>query len=314
MSPRRTEPRVVILLSTLNGEAYLDAQMDSLLAQTHENWVLFWRDDGSRDATTLRMQNFAARAGQGRVIRVESADGRLGVTDSYLTLLRRVAGILTETDAVAFADQDDVWLPEKLERGLAALRTVKAATPALYCARQKFVDSGLAPLGESERLRRPVGFPAALTQNVATGCTMMLNRAAVALVASSRPAPGTLHDWWCYLVVTAAGGVVLPDETATVLYRQHGGNLVGAPSTRLHRGLAALRRGPAQFMGQFRRHVAALADQPHLLTARAQQELKAIDRALRGGPWLRATALRMPGLIRQTVAETFLFRVWFLIG
>ena len=87
------------------------------------------------------------------------------------------------------------------------------------------------------------GFPAALTQNVATGCTVMLNRPAARLVAASRPSTGTLHDWWAYLLVTAAGGRLVQDEEPVVLYRQHAQNLVGAPASMVSRAIAALRRG-----------------------------------------------------------------------
>ena len=93
------------------------------------------------------------------------------------------------------------------------------------------MDARLQRLGISGPLSRPAGFPASLTQNVATGCTVMLNRAAARLVAASRPSTGTLHDWWAYLLVTAAGGRLIQDEEPVVLYRQHAQNLVGAPAS-----------------------------------------------------------------------------------
>ena len=91
----------------------------------------------------------------------------------------------------------------------------------------------------------------ALTQNVATGCTVMLNRAAADLIAASRAPGATLHDWWSYLMVSAAGGRVLFDAAPVVLYRQHEANALGAPASFPQRALAALRRGPATFMNGF---------------------------------------------------------------
>ena len=218
------------------------------------------------------------------------------------------------TMSVAFADQDDVWLPGKLARGVAALATVPADVPALYCARQYLVDEQLMPLKCSPRLRRPPGFPASLTQNIATGCTVMLNPAAASLVAGSEAPPGSLHDWWCYLVITAAGGRVLADDTPTVLYRQHGSNAVGAPHSMPRRAYAALRRGPRDFMGVFRAHVSALRAQPGLLSAEARETLDRIDAALRQGQLTRLRALGLAGMRRQTWLETALFRWWFLVG
>ncbi|GAC1337295.1 MAG: glycosyltransferase [Acetobacteraceae bacterium] len=277
-------------------------------AQTVTEWVLYWRDDGSTDGTVPIMQAFAARLPTGRCVAVPTP-GHWGATESFMMLLRRAApaGV-----PVAFADQDDVWLPEKLTLALAALGT--EAVPALYCSRQKLVDAALAPLGESVPLRRLPCFPAALTPNVAPGCPVVLNAEAARLVAGSRPPGGSLHDWWSYLVVAASGGRVIADPTPTVLYRQHGGNLVGAPRSMWHRAGGALRRGPGVFMRVLREHVAALLAHPDLLSPEARRMLPVLDRGLAGGLLARLRALRLPGLYRQTWQETLLFRWWFLIG
>ena len=314
MAPPSPEPRVAILLATFNGAPWLREQLDSLLRQTHENWVLYWRDDGSEDGTLAILQEFSRCAGQGRCVRIEQPHGRLGATRNFLALLRTVCDALDESDVVAFADQDDIWLPRKLERGMAALRRAPRDEPVVYCARQILVDDRLQRLCISDPLTRPAGFPAALTQNVATGCTVMLNRAGARLVAASRPSTGTLHDWWAYLLVTAAGGRLVQDEEPVVLYRQHAQNLIGAPATMTSRAVAAMRRGPALFMTILREHIKALLDQPDLITDRARADLAQLDRALHSGTWQRLAVLRMPGLQRQTWPETLLFRCWFLMG
>ncbi|HYZ64463.1 MAG TPA: glycosyltransferase [Acetobacteraceae bacterium] len=301
-------PRVAILLSTFNGARFLPAQLESFVAQTEPDWILYWRDDGSSDESVAMMQAFAAARGAGQVELVD-IPGHLGATGSFMALLRAIApsGL-----PLAFADQDDVWLPEKLELALAALSAERV--PALYCSRQKLVDQALVPIGESAALRRPPCFPAALAQNIATGCTVVLNPQAAQLLALSRPPSNSLHDWWSYLVVAAAGGRIVADPTPTVLYRQHQGNLVGAPATKRHRALAALQRGPGVFMAVLREHVAALLDHPELLSGRAKRVLAVLDRGLRGGAAARLRALATPGLYRQSWAETMLFRWWFLVG
>ncbi len=304
--------RVAILLSTYNGERFLAEQLASLAAQTHRDWVLFWRDDGSTDGTPGLLRDFAAGPGHGRSMQVEGGT-RIGPTPSFLRVL--AAAVAMGFDAVAFADQDDVWLPDKLARGMRALAVASVETPALYCARQVFVDEALARIGLSCRLKRAPGFPAALTQNVATGCTLMLNRPAASLVSRSRPPSSSYHDWWSYALVTAAGGRVLADEKPSVLYRQHGGNLVGAPPSMPRRALGALRRGPGVFMNVFRQQVLALAEQPHLLSDASREQVQAVAASLRGGVLDRMRVLRRTrGLYRQTWPETLLFKAWFLIG
>jgi hypothetical protein len=314
MSMRPQDQRVAILLSTFNGDAFLHAQLDSLLSQTHQDWVLYWRDDGSRDSTKAVLSGFSALAGQGRCVEVSGPPGNLGPAASFHALLREVSAGLMPDDAVAFADQDDVWLPNKLERGLRSLGGIAPDCPALYCARQVLVDSQLNRIGLSKLASHDGAFPAALTQNVATGCTVMLNSRAAQLVAASKPSTATQHDWWCYLLVTAAGGQLIQDPEPVILYRQHGGNAVGAPRSMAHRAVGVLKRGPQAFMGVLRQNVSALAAQPELMTARARAEVLLLQGALQGGLQRRLPALRLAGLVRQTWVETMVFRAWFILG
>ncbi len=314
MLQRLPENRVAILLSTYNGERFLPAQLDSLLHQSCEEWTLYWRDDGSTDRSIAIVEEFARTAGQGRCVRLQCCNDRLRPTASYLTLLAAVQDRLAKHDTVAFADQDDIWLPTKLARGITALRNHANQIPALYCARQILVDEDLRHIGLSLRLTRPPGFPAALIQNLTTGCTLMLNQRAVHLIAASRPPQASLHDWWCYLVVTAAGGRLEADDEATVLYRQHPANLIGALNSLPRRAIAALRRGRAIYMTVLRAHVNALLAQPHLMNAAATAQVTRIDRALRGGVLQRLRVLFMPGLRRQTFPEMAGFWLWFLAG
>ena len=298
---------VTILLSTWNGARHLADQLRSYDAQTHPDWDLRWRDDGSRDRT----RDILAAFGRGGPL---ADDGRaLGVAGSFTSLLR--AHLAEDLDAiVAFSDQDDVWLPEKLARGVAALARIPADVPALYCARQHLVDDALDPIGLSPAVRHPPAFPNSLTENIATGCTVMLNPAAQRLAARDDPPDGTLHDWWACLLVTAAGGLVICDPEPTILYRQHGGNAVGAPRSAARRALAAARRGPGRFMTVLRNNVAALSAVADRLSPEAGAVLAEIGAALQAGPAARVRFLVSHRLRRQTIGETMLFRLWFVLG
>lgn len=302
-------PRVAILLSTFNGAQHVADQLASLRGQTLSGWRLYWRDDGSSDATPALMRAFLDELGADRVA-VLPGEGRVGATESFLRLLRAAA---SDNDIVCFCDQDDIWLPHKLEHGVRALHQIADDIPALYCARQVLVDEDLRRIGLSPVVHRVPLFPAPLAQNIATGCTVMLNRQAAELVAASRAPASAYHDWWCYLVVSASGGQIRFDARPVVLYRQHGENAVGAPATLLRRGAAALRRGPRPFASLFRQHVAALIDQPHLLSPSTRRQLQTIADALEGG-MLRRLVVPPQGLNRQTWPETLLFRLWFVLA
>jgi hypothetical protein len=311
---RDVDPRTFILLSTHNGATYLRAQLDSLLTQAHGNWVLYWRDDGSSDATVAILAEFATRIGSSRCVRISEPAGRLWPAASYMALLRAAAPVLGASDCVAFVDQDDVWLPDKLARGVAAMTAADPAIPALYCARLMIVDAYLQRISETSISAQRCGFPASLTQNIAAGCTIMLNRRAATLVADSAPPSASPHDWWCYLLVTAAGGRLIVDDAMVALYRQHRGNHVGVPPSTMRRAAAALRRGPGVFMNVLRQHLAALIARPDLMCESAHSTALHLHRALQGDIRQRLRALRLPGLRRQNRLETVLFRLWFLIG
>ena len=303
--------RAIILLATFNGGPFLREQLASIAAQSHADWRLIWRDDGSADETVAILGAFAARQPAGRVTRLAEPAGRLGAAASFLALLRHAAPMLGPDDIIAFADQDDVWLPFKLARTLAALG---GGDPAIYAARLVLVDAKLHRLGESAMPVPPMGFPASLTQNLAVGCTVALNRAAACLVAESVAPTACQHDWWAYLLVTAAGGALIADAEPVVLYRQHTRNAVGAPRNVARRALAALRRGPRTFMDLMRANVAALDAQRAVLTPQARATLDEIRAGLDGGRLARLRLLRIPDLRRQTRKEQLLFHLWVLLG
>jgi hypothetical protein len=302
---------VAILLSTFNGEQYLVEQLASFTAQTYANWQLYWRDDGSSDGTVQHMELFVAGQEAGRCVHHPGA-GRMRATGSFLALLRMALG--GPAAFFAFSDQDDVWLPEKLAHAVAALADLPRGHPGLYFCARALVDSTLAPVGEVLAPRRPPGFPAALTQNLAPGCCMMLNRAAGELIDRGPVPEGTWHDWWAYVVVAAYGGTVIAGNTPDILYRQHSANLVGEPLGFWSRTLGAARRGRVPFMTIFWRHIAALQTGPAPLPEKTRKTLALIKRTNRGGFLARLKVLLLPGFVRQTWAETVLFRLWFLLG
>ena len=301
-------PRVSILLATYAGERYLPEQLDSLARQRAVDWRLLWRDDGSPDESVNVMERFAASQ-PGRVVRVIEPSGRIGAARGFLALLAAASdepGVLH-----AFCDQDDVWLPDKLSRAAAAIGNHPPEVPVLYCARQRLVGPDLAPRGLSALPRHQPGFANALVQNIATGCTVVLNAAARRLVLSV-PAPlsaGSMHDWWCYLLVTGCGGRFAFDPEPVVLYRQHGTNAIGATAALPLRALGALRRGANAFLATLAGHLHALEAAP--LTPQARATVAMLRDGLRErGARRRLARLREAGLYRQGLSEGLLLRLW----
>lgn len=301
--------RVAVLLSLYNGEAYLNAQLDSILTQSFTDWVLYWRDDGSSDASRTIMLSFEKHRGQGRCVEITSPPPSSGVSGSYLHLLNSIPDIAF----VAFADQDDVWHPRKLEWAVEWLKTQPASIPALYCARQYLTDSALNIFRKSAPLHKQPCFASSLTQNIATGHTAVINSAAIHLMRGRMPPAGTLHDWWAYLLTMAAGGHVFFDNRCVSYYRQHSRNTVGAQRSRLKRGFCALKRGPQAFMALFEANVQRLLDYPDILTPEARCLLDELYAARTVKDRCKLIWKR-PELQRQTACETAVFRLWYLLA
>ena len=302
------EALVVILLSTFNGERYLREQLESIADQSYQNWQVFWRDDGSSDRSREIMETFAKRVGCSRCVEIGPRGARLGAAKSFFALLKEAEGYRL----VAFADQDDVWLPDKLQRAADRLMAQTPGVPALYCGRQAIVGERLERQGLSPLPHFGPGFPSALLQNIVTGCTAMLNQEAVRLVNSVPPPDNTVHDWWSYIVVAAAGGHIIFDPTPVILYRQHGHNAIGAISPIVPRAIKALRRGARPFLRQLEEHVVALEASEGALVPSARMTVWKIRRALSRGRMARIGLMREAGFRRQTRLENIGMAMWML--
>lgn len=213
---------VCILLSTYNGQKYIREQLDSIRAQTYLNWQLLIRDDGSSDSTLEILREYALEDQRIQV----SAGVNCGVVASFLSLLE---GADENCGFFAFCDQDDVWLPDKLERALNCISNRGYGSPCLYCSRLTYVDSTLQAIGESPMPSR-IGIENALVENIATGCTVVINAELRQMIVGRNPMNVIMHDWLCYQVA-ACFGVVVVDQESRILYRQHEGNVVGGTSS-----------------------------------------------------------------------------------
>jgi glycosyltransferase involved in cell wall biosynthesis len=300
-----TLPGTVVLLATYNGVEFLADQLNSLRQQDDPDWVLVVRDDLSTDGTPALLDAFAATCLPGQVLRIAEGPVRLGALGNFLTLLKAAPA----ARRYAFCDQDDVWLPDKLTRAARLMDCETQERPVLYCARQRIVDDALHQRSLSPPLARPPSLRNAIVQNIATGCTIVMNEAArLAILATPAPTV-TLHDWWSYLVTTAVGGRVLVDPEPVIMYRQHAANVVGAAPGIIGRARRAARRGPDHFMILFMAHTKALLLHPGITTdsRRLLLELLALPQA---GRLARIVMLRRAGLYRQGMLEQLALYAW----
>lgn len=266
---------VDVLLATYNGSRYLADQLDSILAQTHQDFRILVSDDGSSDDTLAILQRYRARLGA-RLVLVPNPSPGKGVVRNFENLM--VASLDGGAARWAvFCDQDDVWLPEKIASSLAEMLRIEGEdggqVPCLVHSDLTVVDEGLAVLSPSfaryQQMDPATCTPLSLLSvNQVTGCTMMVNRVLLKM-ALPLPAEVIMHDWWCGLVSGSGRRSFL--ARPLILYRQHGANQVGAKD----RGLKTrLRRMVADGPGVVRR-VKRLGRATYLQAGALQRRLRA---------------------------------------
>ena len=303
---------VLIALCSYNGGRWLGAQLDSIAAQDHEDWALWISDDGSSDDTRAVIAAFQARH-PAHDIRLVEGPGQ-GGTQNFLSLICHPDLPLGPATHLALCDQDDIWLPHKLRRGLAVLgQQTDAAGPLIYGAQSRHIDLEGREIGRSRRPRGTVTLQNAVVQNMVSGHSLMLNPGALALArAAGRPQGIGFQDWWLSLLVLACGGRAVVDEAEVLLYRQHGANVMGAPQ-----GLAAvwlrlgqLRRGV--YRGWIAANLAGLAAVEKRLTPKARRVVRTL--AQTQGGWARVRAFRKLGIARQSPKGTAILYLSVLLG
>lgn len=216
-------PHITVVMPVYNGAAYLEAQVDSILAQTDVRLRLIAADDGSKDGSLELLQRLAAAHPALEVVTNETNMGLMR------TLARLLAMVDPAQGYVALADQDDIWDPQKLSVSIAALEARQAA---LVYSDVRVIDADGTLTGASylsPRAIRPVEGrnPLAFAfRNPAIGHTIVA-RAALAPQMALLPPSMTFHEAWLVAVACQSGPVAYVDQRLGG-YRQHGGNVIGA--------------------------------------------------------------------------------------
>lgn len=221
--------KVTILLSTYNGEQFLAEQIESIQAQTYQDWQLLIRDDGSTDRTPQIIEDFCQRDSRIVFINEESRENQ-GVIRSFHSLLQ-----YQDSDFYLFSDQDDVWLPDKIALQLEEAAKYDAAQPLLVYMDLKVVDQELHIVRESmirtQSDHANTSLIQELTENTVTGGVALINRALAQLWTGQEEYDLLMHDWYLALLATALGQLVYIDQPGE-LYRQHSNNVLGARTLR----------------------------------------------------------------------------------
>ena len=231
------EPKILILLSTYNGEDYLAEQLDSLLKQTYSNFIIIIRDDASNDSTKQIINHYVER-NQGKIHKLSGINSNVGPSSSFGLLIKYA---IKEKIALGVSrlymmlcDQDDIWIEEKLKIQMLEMLNAERKSPdapIMVHSDLKVVDQSKRVIAESfveyqglevERNK----FTNVVISNLVTGCTTLFNEE-LAQIALPIPDNAIMHDWWLALTASAFGKVVFIN-IPLVEYRQHENNTIGA--------------------------------------------------------------------------------------
>ncbi|MCQ9628121.1 glycosyltransferase family 2 protein [Cetobacterium somerae] len=224
-----SDKKIDILLSTYNGENFLEEQLNSIVKQTYENWKIIIRDDGSTDKTVEIIKKYMKR--YPKKIKVIENNGNLGAAKSFMSLIN-----YSNSDYFMFCDQDDYWLEDKIEitlKKMLELEKKNKNKPILIHTDLKVVNQNLDEISSSLWSYQGVNpkiknYRKLIVENNITGCTVMLNKNIKKYLKNYDIKKYIImHDWFLGVLV-AKLGVIDFVEKATILYRQHGKNDTGA--------------------------------------------------------------------------------------
>lgn len=235
-------PKIQILMAVFNGESYLSDQIKSIQSQTYSNWELLISDDGSTDGSLDIIKN---AIDEDHRIRMVLDAKQYGSAKKHFMALTEIA----TSDYVMYSDQDDIWDNDKIEITLDEMIQAEKNhphKPILVSTDLRVVDSNLGLLHPSflrmsgmKSSKRDFGY--FLSSCLVTGCTMMINRELRQIATRSVNIDKIImHDWWLSLIASAFGYVCYIPK-ATISYRQHGDNSVGAEKRSILTALLSLK-------------------------------------------------------------------------
>ena len=293
--------RVDIALALFNGQPWLVDFLESIARQSHRNWRMVVADDGSEDDSVATVRQFFWERPQQLLIVARKRE-RTGAAGAFADALS-----MCTAEFIVLADQDDIWLAEKIERLLVACLAHGSDRPCLAYSDMKVVDDKLNLIDESwwhySRTHPDWSLSVRHTicQNTVPGCAMMLNRA---LLQRSMPIPveAAMHDWWILLVALASGKVSVVTEPL-VLYRRHATAHTFEPQGGIRSALKRLLFQHGKLTAEYTKSIAqATVFLDRFAVALNSRERKAVLTYVSSGDagWLRRRYLLLKGRIRKS--------------
>ncbi len=303
---------IAIILGFYNGKKFIFEQLDSIINQSYKEFKIFIFDDQSNEKIT-QSELTSYKENFSRISLIERKSN-FGYAKNFLQGLKDVG---SNFDYYAFSDQDDIWEKNKLEIALRKIQELNSHNSVLYCSRTSYFDNdSLNEIGSSRNFTKPPEFKNALIQNIAGGNTILLNNKARNLIVNSLISYKFIsHDWWCYLLIAAAGGNIIFDNTKSVRYRQHAENLIGGN----HKLKDRIFRIKRFFLGNFKEwtdiNIINLLKNKNLIKKENLRTLQQfIDARNSNNIFNKIILYKNSGVFRQSFLENLIFIVGLILN
>lgn len=213
---------VAVLLSTYNGEKYLEELIESILKQEKVNVKLLIRDDESSDSTVSIINKYKNE-------NIKIIQGKnIGPQKSFLELIK----VSEKADYYAYCDQDDLWYTDKLYSAIERIEKETEDEPALYMSSYEVVDSELNHMYDYDmHFEKKLRLEETLVFRAPSGCTMVFNEKLRDILKRTNPYYIRMHDFWTLMVAEAVNAKIITDDVPRIKYRQHGNNTVAINAT-----------------------------------------------------------------------------------
>lgn len=300
--------KIVVLLSTYNGEKYLKQQIDSILNQKSFHQIeLRVRDDGSTDGTIQILQSYIEKYPERVQVYFRE---NIGYINSFFELIREADGY----DYYALSDQDDIWMEDKLEIAIEACEAEEYAGPLLYGSSSFLVNDRLEIMGETQKNLKGITWDNLLIQNFFPGHTQVFNDALCKILKAEVDCSKIyVHDFWITYMAFLHGKAIFDNQSHTY-YRQHGTNTVGFGKNSVEWVVERLKRIGNSDNKKIAAQIGYLYD---TCAEYMDEELKGKVGAFvhsQSSLWRRISYLRKTKLYRQKDFETILFKILYLLG
>lgn len=297
--------KVIICMSTYNGEKYVKEQIESLLNQTYKNIEIYIRDDGSKDGTIQILEDYET---QGKIHFIKGEN--VGVVNSFYECLKEA---YEKGEIFAYCDQDDKWHEDKIERAVKALNNDEQDIPLLYFSEFNYCDENLKFLNKSNVNKKGASFENSIVECISFGISEVFNKKLAQKILETDTDEICFHDWWAYMI--AAGmGKVLYDNEATVEYRRTGSNVSPSGKGKLELQIYRVKKF---LLGKYFNNI---REQTNKFKIQFENELDAKNKKVINLFSLKYNFVKSikktfyPKMFRQNVFDEILCRVLFLFG